>query len=75
MIYSFYIIYQKDKSKLNIFYYQIIINILLIILIYLVYKMYITFKEINNINGLLQLHYLIWLYIALYLNGYIYFNN
>lgn len=92
MIYSFYVIYQKDKSKLNIFYLQIIVNIswvivfftfnnyklslvLLLVLIYLVYKMYITFKEIDKTIGLLQIPYLIWLCIALYLNGYIYFNN
>lgn len=92
MAYSFYVIYQKDKSKINIFYLQIIVNILwvivfftfnnyklslilLLILIYLVYNMYITFKEVDNTIGLLQLPYLCWLCVALYLNGYIYFNN
>ena len=92
MVYSFYVIYKKDKSKLKFFYLQIIINILwvivfftfnsyklslvlLIVLIYLVYKMYITFKEVDKTIGLLQLPYLCWLCVALYLNGYIYFNN
>ena len=92
MVYSFYVIYKKDKSKLKFFYLQIIINILwvivfftfnsyklslvlLIVLIYLVYKMYITFKEVDKTIGLIQLPYLCWLGVALYLNGYIYFNN
>ncbi len=92
MIYSFIIIYKKDSSKLNIFYSQLIINllwvyvffslnnykislVLLIILIYLVYRMYNTFKQVDKYIGLLQLPYLGWLYLALYLNIYIYLYN
>ena len=92
MLYTFIIIYKKDTSKLNLFYSQLLINILwvyvffslhnykislilLIILIMIVYKMYNTYKIIDKQLGLLQLPYLIWLCLALYLNIYIYLYN
>ena len=92
MLYTFIIIYKKDTSKLNIFYSQLLINllwvyvffslhnykislILLIILTMIVYKMYNTYKLIDKQIGLLQLPYLIWLCLALYLNIYIYLYN
>ena len=47
----------------------------LIILIVLVFKMYKLFKEDNKISAYLQIPYIIWLFIALYLNIGVYVLN
>ncbi len=39
----------------------------IIILLYFVYKMFISFKETKKVAGYMQLPYIIWLLIALYL--------
>ena len=39
----------------------------IIVLLYFVYKMFISFKETKKVAGYMQLPYMIWLLIALYL--------
>ena len=39
----------------------------IIVLLYFVYKMFISFKETKKVAGYMQLPYIIWLLIALYL--------
>ena len=77
---SFYLVLKSSntdqKSSLKIYLFQLIINsIWIILLIVLVITMLVNFYQKNKLSGLLQIPYLIWLLIALYLNIGIYILN
>lgn len=62
-----YVFFKLHNTKLAL--------VLLLVLIVLVYIMIQTFNKDNDISGKLQYPYLIWLFVALYLNYYIVRNN